>query len=223
MNFTRQSKDSIQLMERSPAACFEQAYPIGNGHQGAVVYGGTEVERISLNDDTLWSGYPDPEPFRGDGFASLERAKAHVLKGDYVSANTELTGNFGCYASASYMPLGDLHITFGKNAHKVSGYRRTLDLRRAVASASYKRGDVTYAVTAFASYPDRVVIYRIEAKQADGTPAPVIALSASFSSQLYARTYTENGLLLVEGECPVISKQTRNTTDRKTRISSARH
>ena len=56
MNFTRQSKDSIQLMERSPATHFEQAYPIGTGHQGAVVYGGTEIERISLNDDTLWSG-----------------------------------------------------------------------------------------------------------------------------------------------------------------------
>lgn len=216
MNATRQSKDSVQLMERSPATRFEQAYPIGNGFQGAVVYGGTENERISLNDDTLWTGYPDSAPFRGDGYESLERAKANVMNGDYVAAHTELTKNFGCYASAAYMPLGDLHITFGKNANKVSGYRRTLDLKRAVVSASYKRGDVTFTVTAFASHPDKAVIYRVEAKQKDGTPAPVLSLTASLSSQLYARTYTENGLLFVEGECPVTSQQARGKTDRKT-------
>ncbi|MBO5355755.1 MAG: glycoside hydrolase family 95 protein [Clostridia bacterium] len=216
MNFTRQSKDSIQLMERSPAACFEQAYPIGNGHQGAVVYGGTENERISLNDDTLWSGYPDPEPFRGDGYESLERAKADILKGDYVGAHTELTRNFGCYASASYMPLGDLHITFGKNANKVSGYRRTLDLKRAVVSASYRRGDVAYTLTAFASHPDDVIVYRLEAREKDGTPAPVISMTAGFNSQLYSKVYTKGGLLYLEGECPVTERQNIGRTERKT-------
>ena len=216
MNTVRQCKESLQLMEKSPAACFEQAYPIGNGHQGAMIYGGTESERISLNDDTLWSGYPDPDPFRGDGFASLERAKADILKGDYVGANYELTQNFGCYASASYLPLGDLNLSFGNRDQKVSGYRRVLDLGRALATAKYSRGEIRYTVTAFASHPDDVIVYRIQACEKDGTPAPVISVSARFCSQLYARTYTENGLLYLEGECPVTSQQAIGKTDRKT-------
>ena len=75
MRTIRQSKDSLQLMERRPARCFEEAYPIGNGSQGAMVYGDTASERISLNDDTLWTGYPRKNRFSGEGEASLERAK----------------------------------------------------------------------------------------------------------------------------------------------------
>jgi len=44
-----------------PAAYFEEALPIGNGRIGAMIYAGTSVDRISLNESSLWSGYPvDP-------------------------------------------------------------------------------------------------------------------------------------------------------------------
>ena len=75
MRTIRQSNDLLQLMERRPARYFEEAYPIGNGSQGAMVYGDTQNERISLNDDTLWTGYPRKNRFSGEGEASLERAK----------------------------------------------------------------------------------------------------------------------------------------------------
>ena len=35
-----------------------EALPIGNGRLGAMVYGGIKEERVTLNEDTLWSGYP---------------------------------------------------------------------------------------------------------------------------------------------------------------------
>ena len=40
------------------ALCWNEALPLGNGRLGAMVYGGAESERICLNEDTLWSGYP---------------------------------------------------------------------------------------------------------------------------------------------------------------------
>ena len=209
MNGMRQHKDSFQLMERRPAACFEEAYPIGNGSQGAMVYGDTQNERISLNDDTLWTGYPRTDRFAGEGKASLERAKDHILNGDYVGATAEIRKKFGCYASEAYLPLGDLTISFGGATAKVSGYRRTLDLKRAVVTAKYKRGDVNYSVTAFASNPDKVIVYRIE------TGAD-ISLTVGLSSQLYSKTYTENGLLCLEGECPASSEQNIARSERKT-------
>ena len=38
-----------------PAEFFEEALVIGNGTMGGIIYGGTEHDRISLNDITLWT------------------------------------------------------------------------------------------------------------------------------------------------------------------------
>ena len=123
----KQSVDSIQLMERRPASCFEEAYPIGNGSQGAMIYGDPQNERINLNDDTLWSGYPRANEFRGDGKASLDRAKKLLIEGDYEGANREISDNFGSYASQAYLPLGDMTVTMDSSVGKARNYRRTLN------------------------------------------------------------------------------------------------
>ena len=44
-----------KLWYTQPATCFEEALPIGNGAFGAMVYGGTHTEKLSLNLDTLQS------------------------------------------------------------------------------------------------------------------------------------------------------------------------
>ena len=212
----KQSVDSIQLMERRPARCFEEAYPIGNGSQGAMIYGDPQNERINLNDDTLWSGYPRANEFRGDEKNSLDRAKNMLLEGDYEGANREISNNFGSYASQTYLPLGDMTITMDSSVGKVRNYKRTLNLKRGVATVSYKRGDASYSVTSFASHPDKTIVYRIEANKDDGEPSPVLALSVGLCSQLYSKTYTNDGLLFMEGECPVTSEQNRDWTEAKT-------
>ncbi|PAE14515.1 hypothetical protein CHH91_19040, partial [Virgibacillus sp. 7505] len=48
----------MQLTEQQPARTWTEAYPIGNGRLGAMVYGGVEHEKIALNIDSLWSGPP---------------------------------------------------------------------------------------------------------------------------------------------------------------------
>lgn len=47
-----------RLWYRQPAAYRNEALPIGNGRMGAMVYGGNGSERLSLNEQTLWSGAP---------------------------------------------------------------------------------------------------------------------------------------------------------------------
>ncbi|MFQ9798907.1 MAG: glycoside hydrolase N-terminal domain-containing protein [Clostridia bacterium] len=51
-------KDSSILRYYKPAKEWTEALPLGNGSLGAMVFGRTEYERIALNQDTLWSGYP---------------------------------------------------------------------------------------------------------------------------------------------------------------------
>jgi hypothetical protein len=49
----------MKLHYDRPAAYFEEALPIGNGRLGAMVYGGTAADKLSLNDITLWTGEPE--------------------------------------------------------------------------------------------------------------------------------------------------------------------
>lgn len=46
------------LMYDRPANCFNESLPIGNGRLGACVYAGAKTEKFSINEDTLWTGYP---------------------------------------------------------------------------------------------------------------------------------------------------------------------
>ena len=61
-------------MSHAPAAKFNEAYPIGNGTMGAMIYGGLPLFHISLNLDTLWSGKPD----RKDSLVVSEQIREDV-------------------------------------------------------------------------------------------------------------------------------------------------
>ena len=77
------------LYFNTPAKHFEEAFPLGNGTLGAMVYGGCEKERISLNHDTLWSG--TPRQLRRDHAPEIYRkAQALALQGKCLEAETLL-------------------------------------------------------------------------------------------------------------------------------------
>src|SRR5690554_1169414 len=46
------------LFYTGPAATWTEALPVGNGRLGAMVFGGTQRERIQLNEESIWSGEP---------------------------------------------------------------------------------------------------------------------------------------------------------------------
>ncbi|MRR39472.1 glycoside hydrolase family 95 protein, partial [bacterium] len=62
----------------------------------------------------------------------------------------------------AYQPFGDLRLSFPGHTN-VTEYRRSLDLDAALARVSYRVGSVRFQRQCFASYPDRVVVCRIEA------------------------------------------------------------
>ena len=46
----------FHLCYNKPADIWNNAMPLGNGRLGAMIYGHTDIERIVLNDDSLWYG-----------------------------------------------------------------------------------------------------------------------------------------------------------------------
>jgi alpha-L-fucosidase 2 len=62
--------------------------------------------------------------------------------------------------TGGYQPFGDLYIKLpGHESYE--GYRRELDISRAVQTVKYVSGGVTYTREYFASYPDQVLVVRL--------------------------------------------------------------
>ncbi len=148
-----------------------KALPVGNGFMGAMVFGDVSLERIQLNEKSLWSGSPDDNnnPEAAD---QLKRIRHLLFEGRYREA-TELTlrtqvckgagsgnGNgaevpFGCYQT-----LGDLWLRFEQN-QAFDNYHRELNLDHGVVSVTYRQDGIKFKREVFASYPDRVIVVHI--------------------------------------------------------------
>ena len=205
------SKDSVILFEKKEALVFEEAFPLGNGKVGVMFRGGIQTDVMALNHDTLWSGYPRGDCYRGNKKSSLEKAKVLLREKKYVEADAEISNNFASYGSDAYMPLGNLIVSYSYHAKKISAYKRTLDLATAVATATYKIGEQRFKRRSFVSKPADAIIYQTVCENG------IFSANIAMTSKLYSRAYTsEDGThLFLEGECPVTSEQNLHRTDRQ--------
>ncbi|MBO7591986.1 MAG: glycoside hydrolase family 95 protein [Bacteroidaceae bacterium] len=178
-----------------PATYFEEALPIGNGTMGGMVYGGTERERISLNDITLWTGEPcNMNVYSPEAHKTIPAIREALKNGNYREADRlqrDVQGHF----SQNYQPLGDLTIEFLDTLEQVSNYHRWLDIGNATAHTVWHRGAYQYAVEYFATHPDSGIVIRLTTDNSQGIRAKV-----SMGSQLpHLTTATTDGMLMVDG------------------------
>ncbi len=163
------SAPSHVLWYARPARTWMEALPVGNGRLGAMVFGGAAEERLALNVDTLWSGGPHGAGVE-DGPRVLAEVREQLLgRGDRAAAG-RISRRLQGPDSESYQPLGDLLIGYGASpagagdgGTAAGGYRRELDLGRAVATTCC--GGVTTEV--FASHPDGILVVRVTGTAVD--------------------------------------------------------
>lgn len=151
----------LQLWYNKPALAWEEALPLGNGHTGAMVFGGVTNEQFQLNDNTLWSGYPEPGN-NPNGVKYLPLVRKAVEDGDYQVAAKYWKKMQGPY-SARYLHMANLFLRHELKNPDISNYRRSLDLNTAIASVTYKSEGVTFNRETFISYPDKVMVIRLTA------------------------------------------------------------
>lgn len=172
---------------------FEEALPIGNGSLGAMVYGGTHTDKISLNHENIWSGTPERKIKYG-AKESYEKAKTHMQNGDAAAAENEITNGMHTSWSQSYLPMGTLNITSSSETN-VCGYERTLDMENGVAYVKYESSGVFHTREYLVSHPDDCVAVNIK----DSTPCDYLL---EFKSPLKYTISAENNMLVIKGECP---------------------
>lgn len=155
----------LTLWYRRPANVWEEALPVANGRLGAMVFGGVDRERLQLNEDTLWDGYP----VDANNPASLT-ALPEIRRLLFAGRNREAVDLAGKTMLGQpsrvkpYQSLGELLLQFPDMA-SVSDYRRSLDLDTAVASVCYDHDGVTTTREIFASAPANCLVVRLTADQ----------------------------------------------------------
>jgi alpha-L-fucosidase 2 len=185
------------LWYTTPANTWVEALPVGNGRLGAMVFGGIAQERLQLNEDTLWSGGPRP----GDNPAArdvLSAVRAAIFAGRYVEADRLALQMQGIFTQ-SYLPLGDLRLTFdGVDADAVTKYRRSLSLDDAISTTSFVLDGATFTREVFASAPHQAIFVRITCDQPGR-----INLTLDATSQLPHSVAAEaHGALRLTGRAP---------------------
>lgn len=181
-----------------PAEKWEEALPLGNGRLGMMVGGQVEEERISLNDDTLYSEEPGTRDLPLDIGKDFDTVLGWLRAGKYAEAEQYATEHWGGRGQPCYQPPGDLRLCFGGSG-PVTDYRRELDISAAVARTTYTRGGVAYTREHFASFPDRVFVSRLTA----GRPGAIGLTATLDSPHPTAKTIAaEDGLLVMTGQVP---------------------
>ena len=147
------------LFYKEPAKKYLEAIPIGNGRLGAMVCGGVEAEKINLNDDTLWSGFPRTNVIYNAYERFTKRLRKKMLEeNDYYAAEDFADRLQGPY-NESYLPAGELLFSCPDHAD-ASDYVRGLDIKRGVAFTEYTANGVKYRREAFVSAPDDIMVFR---------------------------------------------------------------
>src|SRR5690606_19935824 len=124
-------KDEILWYNR-PADLWTEALPLGNGHLGAMVFGGIEQEHLQLNENTLYSG----DPFHTYKSIDIRKKYGEVIsllnEGKFKLAENIIANEWLGRRNQCYQPMADVWIDFN---HKglVQNYKRTLELSDAVS------------------------------------------------------------------------------------------
>ncbi|UCH34509.1 MAG: glycoside hydrolase N-terminal domain-containing protein [Armatimonadota bacterium] len=156
-----------------PAARWLDAFPIGNGRLGAMVFGGAPTERLALNHENLWRGktrYRTTEPKH----QHLAEIRGLFFEGKLIEAADLAVRHLSGHERRvqPYQPVGDL--TLDMPGHdSVSDYTRMLDLADGIAHVAYECGGASWQRSYFVSAPHQAIIARLTCDQPAGITAQV--------------------------------------------------
>lgn len=181
---------NCKLWYDAPAKDWNIALPLGNGRMGAMIFGGTVLERISLNEDTCWYGgfrdrvNPDAKKYLPVVRQLLKEdriSEAQQLAEEALTATPDGERHYEVLCDLILQQLdGDrlegLHgmrnmrgTDMTRHERPVSDYRRELDIRDGVHTVGYVRKEKSIRRESFMSTPHQVFAMRHE-----GYPARIL-------------------------------------------------
>ncbi len=183
-----------KLWYKKAAGVWEEAIPIGNGRVGAMVFSGAVSDRFQINEETLWSGYPDMVKDK-HSMSDIRKIRDLIHKKEYKAA-TDMTSDvmFGV-TSQAYVSYGSMFIDIVNSPDTVTDYKRELDLETGVVKTEYKLDGKCVTKEAFVSLTDDVMAIKIKSE----TPLDFHIYQAV--EMQHSVEYTPD-TVTVSGKCP---------------------
>ncbi|HSH18976.1 MAG TPA: glycoside hydrolase family 95 protein [Draconibacterium sp.] len=203
---TSAQTEPLKLWYEKPAEKWTEALPIGNGRQGAVIFGNPLNEHIQLNENTLYSGEPS-STYKDVNIQNDLPLVIKMLENEsYVEADKYVTENWLGRLHQNYQPFGDLHLDFEGKDNQISNFHRELDISNSMAKVSYTIDDVNFSREVFASFPDQIIAIRISADKKSS-----VSFKVGFSSvhPACSAETPDNNLMVFKGQAPgFVSRRT---------------
>ncbi len=150
-----------------PAATWQDALPVGNGRLGAMIFGQPMLDRVQLNEESIWDGELRDRNNPRAG-AAVPRIREMLFAGKIAEAEQlaatdmlSIPRRMPCYQT-----LGDLRLDFAASGltSQVEDYRLELNLDTAIATTSFRHNGTSYVREVFSSAPDQTIAVRMTAK-----------------------------------------------------------
>jgi len=149
-----------------PAATWPDALPVGNGRLGAMVFGNPALERVQLNEESIWDGEVRDRnnPRAGE---AVPKIRELLFEGKIAEAEALATSDMFSIPRRMpcYQTLGDLRLDFSAMGllpeTKVEDYRLELNLDTAIATTRFRHAGTGYVREVFVSAPDQVIVVRM--------------------------------------------------------------
>jgi alpha-L-fucosidase 2 len=189
------AQTDLKLWYNKPAANWNEALPIGNGRLAAMIFGEPSIERVQLNEETVWAGGPHNN-VNPDAKAVVPELRKLIAEKKYIEAQALANAKmFSKQNGMQYQTVGSLYIKFPGHEN-VQDYYRDLDISRAISSVSYSLNGIHYKREMLASFTDQAIIIRITADKPGSITCDLSMHSPMRSNQVS----TSKGKLILNGK-----------------------
>lgn len=157
-----------ELWYKREAQRWEEALPIGNGRIGAMIFANPIYDRITLNEETLWTGNVLNREVKYSR-EQLEEIRQCIEKKDYTRSDKMISDMMLNEHSQKYLCFGDLQLTINNPQNdETKNYKRVLSLEEGIASCGFSIYDegvgkvVDYKKEYFVSMSEDCLVIRLE-------------------------------------------------------------
>ena len=177
-----------------PASNWNEALPIGNGFIAAMVFGSPQLDRLQLNESTIWGGGPNNTVDSG-AFKYIDTVRNLLAQKKYEQAQNFANKFIGQKGNGGmpYQFAGNLFINF-PDADHFTNYYRSLNIDSALAEVRYTNKGVHYKREYFTSFIKNVLMVRLSADKPG-----MITCNVNIQSPLKQELYKNNGNLILTG------------------------
>lgn len=194
--YAQKEQSRYKLNYDKPSSNWNEALPIGNGFLGAMVFGGTQTERLQLNETTIWGGGPNNN-VDAEAKPAIEEVRSLLNQKKYVEAQNVANKKLGPKGNSGmpYQLAGNFYLNFPEDHQTATNYQRDLDIENAVATVSYTVNGTRFKREYFTSFTKNVLVARLTADR-----PKMINFKAKLQSPLAQKIYADGKDLILTGK-----------------------